>query len=674
MIKKTIYFCLIFLLYLILGARNIKAIETCYFFVNNEFHSSVDLPFYYHELTRETILDTSLPYYTYAKNTIHIDSLTKCNSIKKTILNPKIIHSKLEFAHYTKTNTFSNEEEFFWDSIFKVDNSLLIGQGKQFDTEPPKIYEVQPQYTSNIDYPIELSMLLNTFSAYDTFDGNISSNIKIEYDEYSSNTNKIGEYLVIISVEDSSKNKISSYFYIKVVDTTPPIIEGKNEYISYLSSPLNIALIKENLLALDNTNIDLTSQIFICEDTYSSNKNVVGKHNLYFCVYDYSNNISDNFLVEIDVKDDIPPVIEGLDYFSSYLSSPLSIQDILYSIAASDNNKDVSSSIFITRDLYSNFQNTTGEKYIYVQAMDEYLNVSKEFKVTINLIDDIPPQIFGLNTYDSYLSSPLSISHIKQQLTVLDNINGNITSNLEIINDSYSNNINKKGTYFVTFIVKDTSNNISENFKATINNIDNVKPYFTGPELLTYQINQKPSLEYILNQYIAIDNNDSYIKFEVTNDTYSDSIKTGDFFISLSCVDSSLNESIPFSIKITIVEEISKTKSISLYLPTSYMLTESEISSLISINKPYTIIEDTYSNNYESDGTYKIKYKLQNEDILELNITTFNVSINEVELTKKEDTKKETFITMIKRFFNKIFDFFKNLFNCIILKDYRFFL
>ena len=674
MIKKTIYFCLIFLLYLILGEKNIKAVETCYFFVNNEFHSSVDLPFYYHELTRETILDTSLPYYTYAKNTVHIDSLTKCNSIKKTILNPKLIHSKLEFAHYTKTNTFSNEEEFFWDSIFKVDNSLLIGQGKQFDTEPPKIYGVQPQYTSNIDHPIELSMLLNTFSAYDTFDGNISSNIKIEYDEYSSNTNKIGEYLVIISVEDSSKNKISSYFYIKVVDTTPPIIEGKNEYISYLSSPLNIASIKENLLALDNTNIDLTSQIFICEDTYSSNKNVVGKHNLYFCVYDYSNNISDNFLVEIDVKDDIPPVIEGLDYFSSYLSSPLSIQDILYSIAASDNNKDVSSSIFITRDLYSNFQNTTGEKYIYVKAMDEYLNVSKEFKVTINLIDDIPPQIFGLNTYDSYLSSPLSISHIKQQLTVLDNINGNITSNLEIINDSYSNNINKKGTYFVTFIVKDTSNNISENFKVTINNIDNVKPYFTGPELLTYQINQKPSLEYILNQYTAIDNNDSYIKFEVTNDTYSDSIKTGDFFISLSCVDSSLNESIPFSIKITIVEEISKTKSISLYLPTSYMLTESEISSLISINKPYTIIEDTYSNNYESDGTYKIKYKLQNEDILELNITTFNASINEVELTKKEDTKKETFITMIKRFFNKIFDFFKNLFNCIILKDYRFFL
>ena len=114
--------------------------------------------------------------------------------------------------------------------------------------------------------------------------------------------------------------------------------------------------------------------------------------------------------------------------------------------------------------LYSNFQNSTGEKYIYLQAMDESLNISKEFKITINLIDDIPPQIFGLNTYDSYLSSPLSISHIKQQLTVLDNIDGNITNNLEIINDSYSNNINKKGTYFLTFVVKDASNNISENF------------------------------------------------------------------------------------------------------------------------------------------------------------------------------------------------------------------
>ena len=673
MIKKTIYFYLIFLLYLIFGKTNIKAAETCYFFVNNEFHSSVDLPFYYHELSRETVLDASLPYYTYTKNTIYIDSLTKCNSIKKTILNPKLINSKLEFAHYTKTNAFSNEEEFFWDAIFKLDNSLLIGQGKQFDTEPPTIYGVQPQYTSNIDYPIELSLLLNTFSAYDSFDGNISSTIKIEYDEYSNNANKIGEYLVIVSVEDLAKNKISSYFYIKVIDTTPPIIEGKNEYISYLSSPLNIDSVKENLKALDNSNVDLTSQIFICEDTYSSNKNVVGKHHLYFCVYDYSNNISDGFLVQIEVKDDIPPVIEGLDFFSSYLSSPLSIQDILYSIAASDNNKDVSSSIFITRDLYSNFQNATGEKYIYLQAMDEYLNISKEFKITINLIDDIPPQIFGLNTYDSYLSSPLSISHIKQQLTVLDNIDGNITNNLEIINDSYSNNINKKGTYFLTFVVKDASNNISENFKITIKNIDNVKPYFIGPESLTYQINQKPTLEYILNQYIATDNNDSHLDFEIISDTYSNSIKTGDFFIGLSCVDSSMNESIPFSIRITIVEEINESKKLSFYLPTSYLLTALEIANLINLEGTYIIIEDTYSNNYEFEGTYKIKYELQNKDILEVNISTFNLSINEVELTK-EDTKKETLLTKIKRFFNSIFDFFKNLFNCIILKDYRFFL
>ena len=671
MFKKLIYFFVILTLYLLIGGTKISAKETCYFFVNNEFHSSMDLPFYYHELTRETSFDTAMPTYIYTKKTIYIDSLTKCESIKKTIINSKLVNSTLELAHYTTNDKVTNEEEFFWSAVFKKDNSIITGHGKRFDTEPPKLYGMQTQYTSNIDYPINLVNLLQSFSAYDDFDGNISSNIIIEYDEYSNNTKKVGDYLIIVSVEDASKNKISSSFYIKVVDTTPPIIEGQNNYISYLSNPLNIELIREKLSAFDNSNFDLTSQIFLCDDTYSPNKNIVGTHNLYFCVYDYSNNISDSFLVKVEVKDDIPPVIEGLDYFTSYLSSPLSIEDILYSVAASDNNIDISSSIFITKDLYSNFQNTIGEKYLYLQAMDDYLNVSKEFRVTINLIDDISPQIFGLNIYDSYLSSPLSISHIKQQLTVLDNIDGNITNTLEIIEDSYTNNINKKGTFFITFISKDSSNNTSENFKVTINNIDNVKPYFTGPELLTFQIDKKPTLDFILNQYTAFDNSDSNIDFEILSDTYSNSIKTGDFFISLSCTDSSLNKSIPFSIKITVVEKIEEIKNISLYLSTSKLLKDDEIAILINVSEEYTIIENTYSDNYSVEGNYTIKYKFQNGDILDVSITTFTLSTINVE---EEEEKKETFITKAKRFFNKIINFFKNLFNCIILKDYRFFL
>ena len=105
-------------------------------------------------------------------------------------------------------------------------------------------------------------------------------------------------------------------------------------------------------------------------------------------------------------------------------------------------------------------------------------------------------------------------------------------------------------------------------------------------------------------------------------------------------------------------------------MSTSKLLKDDEIAILINVSEEYTIIENTYSDNYSVEGNYTIKYKFQNGDILDVSITTFTLSTINVE----KEEKKETFITKAKRFFNKIINFFKNLFNCIILKDYRFFL
>ena len=460
-------------------------------------------------------------------------------------------------------------------------------------------------------------------------------------------------------------NKTSITFYIEVIDTTPPIIKGENFFISYLSSPLDIYEIKNSLTASDNTNIDLTSQIYVCEDTYSAHKNVVGEHIVFFCVYDNSNNQSLPFKVTIEVKDDIIPIIEGLDYFDSYLSSPLSIKEIMYSLAASDNGKDISQSIFITKDLYTNYQNTIGEKKIYFQSMDEDNNLSNPFEVTINLIDDIKPTIYGLNIFDSYLSSPLSLTYIKQKLTALDNIDGNITNSLEIITDSYSTNINNKGTFYITFVVKDYSSNISEEFKITINSIDDIPPHFIGSELLTYQIDQKPDLEIVLSNYIAKDNVDQNISIEILEDTFSSSLGIGTFYLSLSCTDSSNNTSNPFIIKIELVEELTKVNNATLLLPTSKLLTYQEINNLINFSSSYIVSEDTYTSNYNIEGSYYIHYKLENNTILNISITTYtDKNENNIE-TAKKTIKKETFISKIKRFFKNIISklkkFFKNL-------------
>lgn len=328
----------------------------------------------------------------------------------------------------------------------------------------------------------------------------------------------------------------------------------------------------------------------------------------------------------------------------------------MYSLAAIDSNIDFSEDIYILEDYYSTYKNTLGEKHIFFEVSDAYGNISKPFKVTINLIDDIPPTIFGLNNFTSYLSHPYSLSYIKQQLTALDNYDNDITHLLEIIEDTYTSNINNKGTYYLTLQATDSSNNKSEPFKVKIENIDDVNPIIKGKSELEYELKNKPLIEQIiLDNYTILDNIDQNIKIEIANDTYSNSLTTGTYYIELTCTDSSNNKCIPFQAKINIVETIINTKTAFLYLPTTSLYSLEQIKNLINLPNEYTLVQDDYTPNYLNEGDYIIKYKINDSTFIEISIQTFTPEI-------KETTKKETFLNKIKRFFKSIIEFIKNIF------------
>ena len=76
-------------------------------------------------------------------------------------------------------------------------------------------------------------------------------------------------------------------------------------------------------------NENLETELMVCEDNYTSNKNIVGTYKVFYCAYDLSNNKSTPYEITIEVKDDTIPIIEGLDYYTSKLSNPLTIQEIM---------------------------------------------------------------------------------------------------------------------------------------------------------------------------------------------------------------------------------------------------------------------------------------------------------------------------------------------------------
>ncbi len=668
--KKFFYAFIFYIFCTLFSQISVGAIEQCSLFLDNELIEIVELPFYLYENNIiYTIKNSSFPEISTSSNYTIIDSSTKCNTINKVIGNDNDNPiSNKTYYDYTKEiyKKLPNYNEIHSSKINK--NGVLKGFSSYEDIEPPYFSGYKEKYTTNINSPIDLKLILNQITAYDQRDGNLTSKISIDFDNYNENKQSLGTYTIMLSVVDSSNNKASITFYIEIIDTTPPIIEGKNEYDSYLSNILSLQTIQSNLIVIDNVDKNLESQLYVCEDNYSMNKKILGTYTIFFCVYDFSNNLSTPFKVTINVKNDIKPVIEGPNYYTSKLSNPISVNEIMYSLAASSNGKDISSSIFVQKDNYSNSFNTLGEKTIYFQAMDESNNVSNSFKVTVNLIDDISPQIFGLDTYNSYLSNPLSITYLKQQLTVLDNYDGNITHKLEIVDDSYSININKLGTYYIFFQVSDSSSNISEIFKMKVTTIDDVAPIIIGPSSLSYLLKDKPSINNILLEYKVKDNVDIDLEILVEDSTYNEKVELGTYYLSLYSIDSSNNKSAPFKVKIDIVDKLLNLNEITLYLSTSSLKSIEEINALVNINEEYILIEDTYTPNYSTAGSYIITYELENSTIIKLTVKTYNEMLSIKEVNKEETksiSKKETFFSKIKSFFLKIINFFKNLLNFI---------
>ncbi len=669
--KKFFYIFMFYILCALFSQVNIEAIEYCNLFLNNELIETVELPFFlYKNSVTYTITDFSLPIISTSSDYTIIDSSTRCNCINKNIENnnENPIANKT-YYDYTKEK-YKKLPDYNEVHLSKINkNGILKGFSSYEDIEPPYFSGYKEKYTTNINNPIDLKLILNQITAYDERDGNLTNKINIEFNSYDNNKDKLGTYTVMLNVIDSSNNKASITFYIEIIDNTPPIIEGKDEYDSYLSNILTLQTIQSNLTVKDNVYKNMESQLYVCEDNYSVNKKKLGTYTVFFCVYDLSNNLSSPFKVTINVKNDIKPIIEGANYYTSKLSNPLTITEIMYSLAASSNGKDISSSIYVQKDNYSNFLNTLGEKTIYFQAMDESNNISDPFKVTVNLIDDISPQIFGLDTYNSYLSNPLSLTYLKQQLTVLDNYDGNITHKLEIIDDSYTTNINKLGTYYIFFQASDSSSNVSEIFKIKITNIDDIPPTIIGPSSLSYLLKDKPSINNILLEYKVKDNIDLDLEILIGDDnTYNEKVELGTYYLSLYSVDKSNNRSAPLKIKIDIVDKLLNLNELTLYLPTSNLLTIEEISTLVNINEEYILIEDTYTPNYYAIGSYTITYELTDSTIIKLIVKTYNEMISIKEVNKEETKtilKKETFFSKIKSFFLKIISFFKNLLNFI---------
>ena len=190
---------------------------------------------------------------------------------------------------------------------------------------------------------------------------------------------------------DSLNNTSTITFNITIVDNIPPTITQLNEKITFsYKDIINKQSILDNFSIIDNYSYKVDTSISgINLDT----SNPIGKYKIKLKSNDNSNNIS-TYETEIEIVDDIPPIIEGPSLINVKKGEQLSEQEILNQFKAYDeidNNLPIK---IIQNEYFSNYK-TIGEYVLMIQASDKSGNTTKK-TIQINVIDDSGP-IFYLN-------------------------------------------------------------------------------------------------------------------------------------------------------------------------------------------------------------------------------------------------------------------------------------
>ena len=366
---------------------------------------------------------------------------------------------------------------------------------------------------------------------------------------------------------------------------------------------------------------------------------------------------------------DYSPVVSGNNgYYITNVDDPITLPELLSGIKAyDDNDGDVTDRIVVTKDDYSSNKKSVGVWEIVLQVSDSASNTTT-FTIYVSVIDTEKPVITGKTSFKVETIDNYDVSHFFKELKIIDNYDGNISSEVKIISDEYTKNKNKAGTYKVTCYVSDSSNNrLDFTFTVVVEYIDRTAPVFSGK--FTYDVNKSDVLkvETILKNVTATDNVDGDIskKIKVLKDYYSHApSRVGTFKIVLSVSDTSGNTATQ-EIIINVKDNINPkfyidSKVITIDLKDNKLTVNDLVNFLIKTNGlkediNYNVTYDDYSENKNKPGEYRI--------VLEVDNKPFALTVNVLE---KREEEKKTFIKKVLEFFNNLFfrirGFFKRIF------------
>jgi len=266
-----------------------------------------------------------------------------------------------------------------------------------------------------------------------------------------------------------------AYIHGTIVDTQGPEIDGQAVVISDVSNPVTSNDILASLSAYDAIDGDLSASITIGEDQYAGRETLLGEYEIIFVVTDSQTN-STTFSVIVKVVDITAPYFADLGEIDIPFGQAKTVDELKVLLSVSDNyDQDIPlTSIEILSEDYFGNEAIVGTYSILFQATDESGNVSTH-ELFVHVVDAVFPLITGPSTMSIGYNHKTLIASLLAAYSVTDNYDGDLTTSLYVLTDTYSSHHNQIGDYLVVFRVVDSSGNASEK-TLIVSVIDQVGP------------------------------------------------------------------------------------------------------------------------------------------------------------------------------------------------------
>jgi len=253
------------------------------------------------------------------------------------------------------------------------------------------------------------------------------------------------------------------------------------------------------------------------------------------------------------------------------------------------------------------------------------------------IVDTTSPEFSDINTVYSYVQSPILVTEIQASLSAIDAIDGDVTSRISVVSDTYTPHMDTLGTYSILFEVTDLSGNAKQ-AEIFVNVIDVLKPEFSVIEPILIPYGSTYTVSEILLMLHASDNYDGDISglISLVEDNYSSNkMIVGNYTMTFSVSDSSGNQASQ-TIEIYVIDEEAPiiTGETTIVVGYDETITISEILQSLSVSDNYDSQLDfvTESDNYTENryiiGSYHIEFSVTDSS---LNVSSVIINIEVVD-------------------------------------------